>query len=1126
MSNPLQPSLFAPVLDAIANGERKIKTDGLWGASEAFLLSHIARQGRPFCLVAPSHPQAERIYQELCFFLGLYPTPPGPYPTPMEVRFFPPWDILPYEPATPRPDLIAQRLATLHRLAHGGGVCVVTSVEAFLQKVISKAALHDKSQTLKKGQEISKETLMTSLCSAGYETAEPVTQPGEASFRGGIIDLYPPASPHPVRIELFGDQIESLRLFDPESQRSIKAIDAIHVMPGREDLTDPCFYQTPLSDYLSSDTLLIFDEPDEVIQKGRRFLEEAADNALFGQRNSKYPKVGDLCLPLSHLSAAGVGRTIIDLESLSLRQEAGAKRFTFDSHSLPSLGLGQPGQPFSEVVEVINILLRDHFVMLVATSENQLTRFQHLFSDHDLPWVRSEEEGEVHHSSAIALKVGTLYEGFSLPRMKVAFLTEEALTGGTPMHRREAKNARSMGRALLASFEELKTGDYIVHLHHGIGRYIGLKRLSIRQQERGPAYDADFLVLEYAGRDKVYVPLDAVNLISRYIGPEGNAPQLDPLGGVRWAKAKERVRGKIREMTQELLKLYAEREIAAGHPFSTPSSLAEAFSAAFEYEETPDQLTAIEEVISDMQRPKPMDRLICGDVGYGKTEVAIRAAFHAVMDNKQVAVLAPTTLLVQQHYQTFSKRFSPYPVKVGMLSRFNSRQEQRATIADLKRGGVDILIGTHRMLQKDIAFLDLGLLVIDEEHRFGVRHKERFKQMKKQIDVLTLTATPIPRTLQMSLAQMRDLSTIETAPAHRLSIRTILAPFDPNIIREAIFRELVRGGQIFFVHNRVQQIAKIGEFLAHLVPEARIGIAHGQMREALLEEVMLKFITKEYNLLVSTAIIESGLDIPSANTIIINDADRFGLADLYQLRGRVGRSEEQAYAYLLVREGKILTEESRQRLKSIQEFTELGSGFRIAARDLEIRGAGNLLGGEQSGYIRDVGLELYMKMIEAAVRELKGTPLCDEVEPELRLMVSAYIPEEYVPDTCQRLSIYKRLSAGGPSDEIEPIRCEMKDRYGPLPDVAEHLLQVTQLKRMAKSVHLLKIEEGDKTLSFLFDSSAEVNEDHLKKLVSAFGGRLHFTSSHAFEITIRDGSWRDHFLDAAFALSILKGEPT
>ncbi len=1115
MFQQLPSSLFEPVLEAIANGERKIKTDGLWGASETFLLSHLARQGCSFCLVAPSYPQAERVYQELCFFLGLCPGP-------LESHLFPPWDIFPYEPATPRPDLIAQRLAVLYHLVQTEGACVVTSVEAFFQKVISKSVLLDKSQTLKKGQELSREALMTHLCSIGYEIVEPVTQPGEMSFRGGILDLYPSTSPYPVRIELFGDQIDSLRLFDSESQRSIRPIDAIHVGPGREDLSDPCFYQTPFSDYFASDTLLILDEPDEVIQKGRRFLEEAADSAAFGRRNSKYPPFESLYLPLSHLSAAGVGRTTVDLESLSLRQERGARRFTFDSHSVSSLGLGYPGQTFSEVVEIIKILLRDHFVMLVVTSEQQLTRFKHLFSDHDLPWVLSEEEAPP--PSAIALSVGALYEGFSLPRMKIAFLTEEALTGGTPIHRRASKDIPSKGRALVASFEELKTGDYVVHLHHGIGRYIGLKRLAIRQQERGPAYDADFLVLEYAGRDKVYVPLDAIQLISRYIGPEGNAPQLDLLGGGRWAKAKDRVLGKIREMTQELIRLYAEREVVEGHPFSTPSSLAEAFSAAFEYEETPDQLTAIEEVIADMQSAKPMDRLVCGDVGYGKTEVAMRAAFHAVMDNKQVAVLVPTTLLARQHYQTFLKRFSPYPVKIGMLSRFNSRQEEKAVIADVKRGVVDILIGTHRMLQKDIVFLDLGLLVIDEEHRFGVRHKERLKQMKKQVDVLTLTATPIPRTLQMSLAQIRDLSTIETAPAHRLSIRTILAPFDPNIIREAIFRELVRGGQVFFVHNRVQQIAKIGEFLAHLVPEAKICIAHGQMREALLEEVMFKFITKEYNLLVSTAIIESGLDIPSANTIIINEADHFGLADLYQLRGRVGRSGEQAYAYLLVREGKILTEESRRRLKSIQEFTELGSGFRIAARDMEIRGAGNLLGGEQSGYIQDVGLELYMKMIEESVRELKGHPLCDEVEPELRLMVSAYIPEEYVPDTYQRLSIYKRL--GGPAVEIASIRGEMEDRFGPLPDVVEQLLQVTQLKRMSKSVHLLKMEAADNTLSFSFDSSAEVKEEHLKKLVCAFGGRLRFTSSHSFEIKIQNGSWSSLFSDAACALLILKGEPT
>lgn len=1124
MIHQLQPPLFAPVLESLAEGEKKIKTSGLWGSSEAFLLSRIAREGRAFCLVAPSQAQAEWIYRELRFFLEI---DSAAHPPP-ELLFYPAWDILPYEPSSPRPDWIAQRLATLHRLAtESRGVCVVTSVEAFLQKVVSKAFLLDRSETLQKGGAVSKESLIERLYQGGYEVKGSVTQPGELAFRGGIVDLYPPTTVRPVRIEFFGDEIESIRAFDPDTQKSVASIDSVQVILGRENIFDPNFYRIPFSEYLPSEALLIFDEPDEVIQKGKRFLEEVEEGALFaGRRNPKYPKSEELYLPLAHLVEAGEGRTVVDLESLSLKQERGVKRFAFDARPLSSLGFGRPGQPFSEATQTLDILRRDHFVMVVVKSENQITRFKHLFSDHNLPWAvwNDEKERPISFPSPIFLAVGTIGEGFSLPQTKAVFLTEEALLGKAAGNRQTVRSSRSKDQrsGFLSSFQDLKPSDYVVHVHHGIGRYVGLKRLSIRQQERGPGYDADFLVLEYAGKDKVYVPLDSLNLVQRYVGLEGHPPRVDHLGGSHWAKTKEKVRGEIKKMTEELLQLYAEREVVKGHSFATPPSLAEEFAAAFEYEETPDQLRAIEEIIADMEKDKPMDRLVCGDVGYGKTEVAMRAAFQAVMDNKQVAVLVPTTLLAQQHYQTFSKRFAPFPVKVEVVSRFRSRKEQKEILASLEKGGVDILIGTHRLLQKDIRFRDLGLVIVDEEHRFGVRHKERLKQIRKQVDVLTLTATPIPRTLQMALAQVRDLSVIETAPADRLAVRTILAPFDPSIIREAIFRELVRGGQVFFVHNRVHNIEQIGTFLSELIPEAKIGVAHGQMREHVLEEVMLKFLSREYNLLVTTTIIESGIDIPSANTIIINDADRFGLAELYQLRGRVGRSGEQAYAYLLVREGRILTEESRQRLQAIQEFTELGSGFRIAARDLEIRGAGNLLGSEQSGQIAAVGFELYLKMIDEMVREIKGVEVEKEIEPALHFQVSAYIPEDYIPDAYQRLAIYKRLSACETPEEIESIRAELEDRYGPLPEPAGSLLQVIQLKKMAKAVRAVKVEESDGAISFVFDASATPPENHLLRLMNHFGDRFQFTSSYSFKVKLRGRSWEDIFLETAHSLSLLQ----
>ncbi|MFQ5780148.1 MAG: transcription-repair coupling factor, partial [Nitrospiria bacterium] len=1125
MIHQLHAPTFSSVMALIEAGEQKIKINGLWGSSEAFFLSSLVREGRSFCLIAPSYAQAEQMVQEVRFFVEIDPVLPPPS---FELLFFPPWDILPYEPASPRPDWIAQRLATLHRLALGKTACVVTSIEAFLQRVVSKALLNERQEIIHTGTAQSMESLIERLYQVGYEVTGGVTQPGELAVRGGIVDLFPPTETSPVRIEFYGDRIESIRTFDPESQKSIRPIDCVEIILGRENIFDQNYYRIPFSDYLPLEALLVLDEPDEVIQKGRRFLEEAEDGALFaGRRNAKYPKFDDLYLPLSHLADVGNGRTTIDLESLSLRQERGAKRFTFDTHSVSSLGLGRPGQPFSEVIQILDSFRRDHIVIVSVRSQVQLTRFKHLFSDHEIPWgVWENEKGRpISFPSPIFLTIGPIGEGFSLPEVKVVFLIEKLLlgTGAAPHLRRQKSRGRATElkdkrRSFLSSFRDLRPSDYVVHLHHGIGRYIGLKRLSIRQEERGLQQASDFLVLEYAGGDKVYVPLDSLDLVQRYIGLEGHPPRVDRLGGAHWNKIKERVRSEIKKMTQELLELYAEREVVTGHSFSTPVSLAEEFAVAFEYEETPDQLRTIEEVIADMEKGKPMDRLVCGDVGYGKTEVAMRAAFHAVMDNKQIAVVVPTTLLAQQHFKIFSERFAPFPVRVEVLSRFRSRRDQKEIVAALAEGRVDILIGTHRLLQKDIQFRDLGLVIIDEEHRFGVRHKERMKQIRKQVDVLTLTATPIPRTLQMALARVRDLSVIETPPADRLSIRTILAPFDPAIIREAIFRELVRGGQVFFVHNRVHNIEQIGKFLAELIPEAKIGIAHGQMREQALEGVMLKFLSKEYNLLLTTTIIESGIDIPSANTIIINDAERFGLAELYQLRGRVGRSGEQAYAYLLVREGRILTEESRQRLQAIQEFTELGSGFRIAACDLEIRGSGNLLGREQSGQIAAVGFELYLRMIDEMVKELKGAPVKEEIEPTLQFRISAYIPEEYISDAYQRLAIYKRLSSCEDLSEVESIRTELEDRYGPLPDPLGHLLQIIQLKRLAKPIHILKIEEMARTVLFVFDESTPLSESDFHRFLNRFKEKIHFTSPYSFELRPRSKAWEDLFLETAHCL--------
>ncbi len=961
--------LFEELFEATASGARKIKINGLWGSSEAYFLARLLEKKIPFCLVTPSALLAQKMHHEINFFAQH-----GEGAQATDTALFPAWDILPYEPGAPRPDLVAQRLAILHRLALGEQVSLVTSVEAFLQKVLDKSFLLFRSTTIKEGETIERDTLITALFQNAYERVESVTQTGEYVSRGGIIDFYSPTSDMPIRVEFFGDTIESLRTFDPVTQKSIARIDSAIIIPGRENLSDPNFCKMSLADYLSPDTLLIYDEPDAVALKGKQFWQEVewalahgGNTALagaVGKQATRTPPAkiaGIPALPPDHLLKAGLKRTVIDLESLSIGSDRNAKRFMFNIPALSSLGLGRFGQSFADGIERLNQLRTDHTLIVAVRNQIQMDRFKRIFDDYNLPFSIWDTATPVSFPAPIFLAIGDISEGFSLPQLKLIFLTDEVLSGHSGKKKGPSKDVADNRSLLFASISDLKIKDAVVHTDHGIGIFLGIKRLSISPEEwkkGGEKLEADFLQLEYAGGDKLYVPLDALNRVQKYIGSEGSAPPLDKLGGSsRWARTKEKVKKGIIEMTQELLTLYAERAVAEGHSF-VPTQHLEEFSAAFPYEETPDQMLAIEEIIKDMQSQRPMDRLICGDVGYGKTEVAMRAAFLAAMDNKQVAVLVPTTLLAMQHGETFTKRFAPFPVKIAVLSRFRSHSEQKAILSDIKKGAIDIVIGTHRLLGKDVSFLDIGLIVVDEEHRFGVRHKERLKQLRKEVDVLTLTATPIPRTLQMAMAAMRDMTVIATPPVNRLSIRTVLAPFDPKLIREIVFRELVRGGQIFFVHNRVHNITAIGEMLATLIPEAKIGIAHGQMPEHALEDVITRFINKEYTLLLTTTIIESGLDIPSANTIIINNADKFGLAELYQLRGRVGRSDEQAYAYLLVQEEAMMTETARLRLTAIQEFAELGAGFKIAARDLEIRGAGSLLGSEQSGQVAAVGFDL------------------------------------------------------------------------------------------------------------------------------------------------------------------------
>ncbi len=754
-------------------------------------------------------------------------------------------------------------------------------------------------------------------------------------------------------------------------------------------------------------------------------------------------------------------------------------------------------------------------VLMVCHQRNQAQRLYEMLSHYNLPLALSERDfpGELGRSdSQLRIMVGDISRGFQLDEDQLAVIAEEEIFG-VRIKRRGVSEARR--KQLLTSLAELKPGDYMVHIDFGVGIYRGLQHLTFSGME------GDFLLLEYAGADKLYLPVDRINLVQRYVGAEGVEPHVDKLGGAGWEKTKAKARAAIQEMAGELLKIYAARQVEEGHAFSPPDELYQEFEAAFAYEETPDQQAAIEDVLLDMESKKPMDRLICGDVGYGKTEVALRGAFKAVMDGKQVAVLVPTTILAQQHMETFSARLKSYPVKVEMLSRFRTPKEQKEIIEGVKNGTVDVVIGTHRLLQKDIVFKDLGLLIIDEEQRFGVTHKERLKKYRAVVDIMTLTATPIPRTLYMSLMGIRDLSIIDTPPVDRLAIKTFVARTSDDLIREAVLRELRRGGQIFFVHNRVQTIGAMAEHLQRIVPEAKIAVGHGQMEEKELERVMLSFMHGESNLLLCTTIIESGLDIPTANTLIVNRADTFGLSQLYQLRGRVGRSKQRAYAYLLIPGEGAISADARERLKIIQELTELGAGFRIATHDLEIRGTGDLLGARQSGDIAAVGFELYTELLEEAIRQLKGEELAERVEPEIKLRIPAFIPEDYVREPNQRLIIYKRLTQATSEEDVAEIMGELVDRFGKLPLAALYLVEVMKLRVALKAMLVKEIEFDGKKLVLSFHQKTPVSPDTIIGLIRQQPKKYQFTPDFRLCAELADTSFDGVLKEAGNLLKTL-----
>ena len=999
--------------------------------------------------------------------------------------FYPAWEIFPHEDKLPHADVISDRLQTLVALSENSPLnvrhspLIVTSVTALLQKTFPPGEIQERTRTFERGSKIAPLDLIEFLEAQGYEPEAQVSQKGEITLRGGIVDIFPPTSPWPVRLDFFGDELESLREFDPLTQVSRGEISSVTLPPagelgilkqrpkagGKRQHIKPL---ATLLDYLPPETIFLLCEPESLAVHADSYEQQIPKDDPF------FISWPDLLVDLNRRNFSSV-ELVEDLETGEANSQFEICNPKFDSlEAFRPLAERAPEPQIAEAQrreffqQLHRWLRQDFSVHVFCNNDGERQRFEEVWSEHGF----SAEE-------KLWVQLGSLARGFICDAAKIVVVTDAEIFGRYKIQRpRRQKNshAQAARSALDIDFTDLEEGDLVVHLQHGIGRYRGLKMMPVGNSrhvlisENQASAATECLVIEYApGGDavespKLYVPVSEAHLVSKYVGAGKSNPPLNQLGGTRWAKAKEQTERAVRDIAAEMLRIQAVRETQAGHPCKSDTQWQRDFESAFIYEETRDQVTAIAETKADQERAKPMDRLICGDVGFGKTEVAIRAAFKCVMDGKQVAILVPTTVLAQQHFNNFRERMADYPIRVELLSRFRTRREQDLVIKNLAAGAVDIVIGTHRIVQDDIAFKDLGLVVIDEEQRFGVLHKEKFKRLRTMVDVLTLSATPIPRTLYLALTGARDMSTIQTPPHDRLPVETIATPYDERTIRDAIQREMNRGGQTFFLHNRVTTIETMRAKLQSLVPNARIVVGHGQMNADDLEEVMTKFVNGDADVLLSTTIIESGLDIPNANTIIIDRADRFGLSELYQLRGRVGRYKHQAFAYLLLpRHARLLTD-VRKRISAMKQYASLGSGFKIAMRDLEIRGAGNLLGAEQSGHITAVGFELYCQLLKQSVGALKGEKVKPRVEVRIALDFlgdASALPENYVTEPHHRIEIYRKLAQATDKPALENLAKELRDRFGSLPPAAEMLLQIGELKILAseKAVTAIEVEE-------------------------------------------------------------------
>lgn len=1120
---------FKRLVDGIERGLSSQGVSGVGGSLKPFFWAGLqAAVKRPLMIITASSDSANLLLDDLRSLL-----------TPELVLYYPEEDLVSFEVAARSPELAAERLVALQRLAQNDWAVIVVPVRALLRRIIPQATWQEWQRTLAVGDTLNLREFLEFMVEAGYERTDLVEAPGQFSSRGGIIDCYPLTEPHPIRLELFDNEIESIRQFDAVSQRSLAELPKIVIGPVREVVGSPqswkqginrlnqavepviqrmleagqeklaeklrarrevwqermefrrvghglepvlCYLyeQTvTLLDYLAENAMVILDEPQRIEQEVKAGQQEFTELwAELLEEGLALPGQEGNLVPWAHLSSQLASRQSVvtaQLPSFGPLPWRLNNQVNVTGRNLPRV-MGQ----LESFIDEVRQWQKELYAIVVLTPDNEAReRLRQIFLDFGV--LSTSNPKEALTPGTVAILEGKWSNGFQLNQAKLVLITETDLLGPgrrpAPLSRRKATAG-----ANLELFADLKAGDYVVHASHGIGRYKGVEKLTVAGVQK------DYLLVQYAGEDRLYVPTDQVQLLQKYIGAEGQAPRVNKLGGSEWVRTKARVKQSVKDIADELIKLYAARETLPGFAFSPDNVWQQEFEAAFPYVETADQIQSIAEIKQDMLTPRPMDRLLCGDVGYGKTEVALRAAFKAVMDSKQVAVLVPTTVLAQQHYQTFKERLSGYPVTVEVLSRFKTAKEQKEILAKTALGQVDILIGTHRLLSNDITFRDLGLLVIDEEQRFGVAHKERLKQMRQNVDVLTLTATPIPRTLHMAMAKVKDMSVIETPPEDRFPVQTYVVEYSPELVREAIRRELRRGGQVYYVHNRVYDLRSVARQLQDLVPEAKIGIAHGQMKELHLEKVMYDFIEGKYDLLVSTTIVESGLDIPNVNTLIVQDADHMGLAQLYQLRGRVGRSNRLAYAYFTYRKDKMITEVAAKRLNAIREFTEFGSGFKIALRDLEIRGAGNLLGAEQHGHMASVGFDMYCRLLEESVQELQGQTALERPSlPVVELPVDAFIPDEYLTDPRLKMEIYRKLADAENLEILAEVETEIRDRFGPIPKELENLIGLTRLRLLAHLAQVSSLQQQGENLRLRFAQPKVWPADTLARLMRRLG---------------------------------------